>query len=265
MPSQERRLAASAKGKAASHQARSNPTPIKDTPWEQQAPCKDNAWSLNVGAETSVQAFNDTVDGPLYSAQGYVVIRQLIGKREMRLLARVLHQPMRFPTYASALREVQSSRYAGQPHRLKVHLTVDEVLKAVEAEPDSARLPISPRSLFNPLFFVAYSILGRTHEHKYSISVDYRQLLEEVATLGVHDNAALPGSTFQNPHWDVANTNGGNDRVIVDLPLVDVNRENAPLQIWPGTHETAYEQCLTHPEVIVPQANHFRQYAHPTK
>merc|ERR1712023_336531 len=74
-----------------------------------------------------------------------------------------------------------------------------------------------------------------------------------------HNNAAMPGSVFQNPHWDVPNTKS-QGMVLVDIPLIDVKAEHAPLEIWKGTHRADYRRIFDEPEVIVGATNAKRQY-----
>jgi ectoine hydroxylase-related dioxygenase (phytanoyl-CoA dioxygenase family) len=127
------------------------------------------------------------------------------------------------------------------------------------------RPPKDAWMLLNPLFFAAYALLearkGADTGVDYREGVDYRRALGRIAKFHIHINAALPGAVFQNPHWDVVNLHGAHPLMIVDLPLMDVGKENAPLQVWPGTHELAYSQVLRHPEVIVGRSNNERQYA----
>merc|ERR1719198_2067843 len=91
-----------------------------------------------------------------------------------------------------------------QPRRLKINIEGDIMKDA--------------RKAFQPVFFMAYQMIAQStfelrNFHKeepilYNSSVDWLARLKTDFNIDMHshNNAALPGSVYQNAHWDVPNS-----------------------------------------------------------
>ena len=140
---------------------------------------------------------------------------------------------------------------AGQPQRLKMHIEESVLFASLKA--------------FRPGLFMAYNLVkGEPRATEMDNTTNFERAISEMGHgMHSHNNVALPGAVYQNPHWDVSNTYPKiEDMVLMDVPLVDVTYKNAPLEIWKSTHRVDYKQLFDDPDPIVRTPNTFRQYWH---
>ena len=187
-----------------------------------------------------------TVDAPLADGQ-----RARLG----RVLQKKGAAIVRAAVSASALQRISSAINAigrhnlpgldakrgaiSQPHRVKAVL---KSLRGVSAFRDSPRLLATSLA---PVYAIAEAALAGSIEPGAMLSLGGMQgasassIIEEV-----HLNAALPGSHFQNPHFDQA-FDDPEMLLTIDVPLADVTDVMGPLELWPGTHALPYEYMFS--------------------
>ena len=207
-------------------------------------PCKDSRHgdnSVNEGSFHYDDSFREE-HHYTFNKNGYIQLKKLIDKRALQAFWRKHFKDADHTKLGSE----------GQPRRFKIWIK-DKVLA------DATKV-------FKPVFFVAYQMIaGEVHRDMspipYNSSIDWLGKLKRDLNYAMHshNNAAMPGSVFQNPHWDVPNTKS-QGMVLVDIPLIDVKAAHAPLEIWKGTHRADYRRIFDEPEVIVGATNAKRQY-----
>jgi hypothetical protein len=207
-------------------------------------PCKDNRFGDN-SVSDGTYTYDNFFRGEYHSTfrkNGYVQLKNLIDQNA------ILH------FWEKHFKDAQHTEMGSesQPRRFKI-LIRDKIMEDAQ-------------NIFRPAFFVAYQMIA-VKQHTdiastpYNSSVDWLSKLKSEFHYAMHshNNAALPGSVFQNPHWDVPNTKS-RGMILVDIPLIDVGAHNAPLEIWKGTHRTDYRRVFNNPAVIVATTNTRRQY-----
>lgn len=203
--------------------------------------------------------FGHVVDQPLHAtlaAQGAFTLRRVIDPESCRRVQAHLE----FGGRAGLPMADRTASNRGQPGRLKNLIYSEELHR-------SGMLPLLPvlDELWNmtSLWFVAHEILTGSSDRPADPSLDYRNLVSELVTITIHNNAAMPQrSTFQNPHWDVRNDFEAKF-VFVDIPLVSVLDPAAgPLEVWPATHSARYSKVFRDAAPILRQGPAERQYWH---
>ena len=212
-------------------------------------PCTDNRAGDNTVRE-GIYKFDNLFHSDhrgMFQRNGYIQMKNLIDRDVARGF------------WKKHFKDVNHQKMGAesQPRRLKINIEGDIMKDA--------------RKAFQPVFFMAYQMIAQStfelrNFHKeepilYNSSVDWLARLKTDFNIDMHshNNAALPGSVYQNAHWDVPNSKD-EGMVLVDVPLTDVGAKTAPLEIWKGTHRADYRRFFDEPQSIVKEANFRRQY-----
>ena len=212
-------------------------------------PCTHNRFGTDTVRE-GIYDFEgrfEPIHREMFKQNGYIIVRNLVNEEIVKRF-----HAKHFGNDASKKSGTPmcGRGCAGQPQRLKMHIT--------------AKLLNEALNQFGPGLFMALNLLKGDKTVDFSNTTDYKkEIFAAGRNIHSHNNVALPGAVFQNPHWDVANSHKNiHGMVLVDVPLVDVTRMNAPIEIWKGTQKLNYEEIFANPTEIVPVSNTYRQYWH---
>ena len=209
-------------------------------------PCDDNKPGDNTVRDGTFdfRGFFNPEHRSMYEKIGYVQLKNLVDRDAVLTF------------WENHFKDIDHLKvgHESQPRRLKINIEGDTMKDA--------------RKVFQPAFFVAHQMLVTMHRNfhgdgpvPYNRSIDWIEKIKADFNFVMHshNNAALPGSVYQNAHWDVPNSKS-QGMVLVDIPLVDVGPCTAPLEIWKGTHTTDYRRIFDEPGIILQESNTQRQY-----
>ena len=214
-----------------------------------QEPCRhnrrgsDSVHEGNFNFEGTFRAIHREV----FERNGYVIVRNLISENDIRKFRNAYFGNDKLKRFGVPMCRKGCN---GQPRRLKMQV--------------HEKIQTHALRILNPALFMAFNFLVGNNGSIMNRTVNYEHKLRSIQkNIHTHNNVALPGSVFQNPHWDVPNTlPTSRGMVLIDMPLIDVNYETAPLEIWKGTHKIRYQDAFSNPTDIVQESNTNRQYWH---
>jgi ectoine hydroxylase-related dioxygenase (phytanoyl-CoA dioxygenase family) len=175
-----------------------------------------------------------------FKRDGYVVFERMLSPNEIAVLRREYLAALERKIARFNLGEEPSTAASMQQRPGGYFTTFRPVngnrdFRRWEMHLPSDRLFLDPRLIAHPLIMKVLE----------AIDPSYRDCISD--TIG--SDCAMPGCVHQKPHQDRPTL-----EIFLNIPLVDLAPDNAPLEVWPGTHQPEGLAEFSKEALMIPQA-----------